>query len=287
MRSTTIFRVAILGANAIFALSTDQPKNGLTIRSRRSVPGPRLEMLAGNGPEGVSADPVYYNKNWAGAVHTSAGYQSMEGGGYKSVTGAITIPPIRLPPGGDPDVLYAVSAWVGIDGELACPRAILQAGVDMYMNKGVAQYWAWYEWYPSLTTYLPGTFEIASDDVITLSVTAPTPTSALVSIINNTTGQAWTATLADQAPALCGANAEWIVEDFWDSDGAPLVDFGRIRFDQAAYTTASGGTGGVEDAKMDGVKYGLNGPVVIGCEKTGEGDGVECVYGGWEGLGDP
>jgi hypothetical protein len=76
-----------------------------------------------------------YNGNWAGAVLTGAG--------YRTVTGTITLPPLRLPPGADSNALHAVSAWVGIDGQPACPNAILQLGVDMYLNASEPSYSAW------------------------------------------------------------------------------------------------------------------------------------------------
>ncbi len=97
--------------------------------------------------------------------------------------------------------------------------------------------------------------------------------------MNNRTGQTETATLTDQTPPLCGFNAEWIVEDFWDSDGVPLVDFGSITFSDAAFTTESGTESGLDGAKMDGVKDVVDGPVVVDCGTVG-GDGLTCFYRG-------
>ncbi len=99
-----------------------------------SPPTRRSTLLTRNNPN----DPppaITYDEDWAGAVLTGAG--------YRSVVGNITVPHVRLPAGGSSDVLHAVSAWVGIDGEFACPNAILQAGVDMYLNRSVPGYWAW------------------------------------------------------------------------------------------------------------------------------------------------
>ena len=139
MKFTASLLGAMLGASSILALPLDQPGSQptqLTPSSRRSSPNTSLKTLSGYGPGNASPPAVYYDKNWAGAVQTGAG--------YKSVTGTITVPPVKLPPGANPEVLHAVSAWVGIDGELACQDTILQAGVDMYMNHSIPEYWAWY-----------------------------------------------------------------------------------------------------------------------------------------------
>jgi hypothetical protein len=112
-----------------------------------------------------------------------------------------------------------------------------------------------------------------------MNVTAGSLSSATFSITNHRTGQTDSATLADQAPMLCGFNAEWIVEDFWASDGVPLADFGSINFTEARFATDTGVTGGVEGAKMDWVKEDAVGEAVIECGKVG-GDGVSCLYKG-------
>lgn len=94
----------------------------------------RLNTLLTTTPADVPP-PVTYDQNWAGAV--------VIGAGYRSVSGTLTVPPIRLPAGADKEVVHAVSAWVGMDGEAACPKAIMQVGVDMYMNHSIPWYWAW------------------------------------------------------------------------------------------------------------------------------------------------
>ncbi len=78
---------------------------------------------------------------------------------------------------------------------------------------------------------------------------------------------------------LCGFHAEWIVQDFWGSDGVPLVDFGSIAFGGAWFGTDSGVGGGVQGAKVEGVKESEGGEVVIECGKVG-GEGVSCDFRG-------
>lgn len=108
-------------------------------------------------------------------------------------------------------------------------------------------------------------------------MTATSLSSATFSVTNHRTGQVDSATLADRAPMLCGLSAEWVVEDFWASNGVPLADFGSITFTGARFATDTGVTGGVEAASMDGVKETVGGKTAIECNKVG-GDGVSCVY---------
>ena len=78
---------------------------------------------------------------------------------------------------------------------------------------------------------------------------------------------------------LCGFHAEWIVQDFWASDGVPLVDFGSIVFGGARFGTDSGVVGGVQGARVDGVKESVGGQVVIEGGRVG-GGGVSCDFRG-------
>ena len=134
MKLTAILHTALLGSAAAISSFTG-PSN------KPSLPAVRCSRLTDrlNGVSSQAAPDdlpgVTYSKNWAGAILT--------GIGYRSVTATIHVPSIRLPPGAQSDVLHAVSAWVGIDGEHACPNAILQVGVDMYMNHSDPAYWAW------------------------------------------------------------------------------------------------------------------------------------------------
>ena len=80
-----------------------------------------------------------YSSNWAGAV--------LIGSGYTSVTGIITVPTPKVPSGGSTRTQYAASAWVGLDGD-TCQTAILQTGVDFFIQGSTVSFDAWYEWYP-------------------------------------------------------------------------------------------------------------------------------------------
>lgn len=137
MKFTAILHAALLGsATAFFPFTSPSTKPALPAL-RRSRFTNRLNSLSPDSPQASPDDlpGVTYSENWAGAV--------LVGAGYRSVAATIHIPSIRLPIGAQSDKLHAVSAWVGIDGERACPNAILQVGVDMYMNHSDPAYWAW------------------------------------------------------------------------------------------------------------------------------------------------
>ena len=146
MKFPAILHTALLITTALAFPTANLSPNPPDTTIRRSRLSSRLQTLL---PTDSSAAPptVTYNQNWAGAV--------LVGAGYRTVAATVTVPPVRLPPGSNSDVLHAVSAWVGIDGERACPNAILQAGVDMYMNHSIPHYWAWYDGHHSLTSPFP------------------------------------------------------------------------------------------------------------------------------------
>lgn len=134
MKLTAILRAALLGSIAVLALPIDSPQDGILPAIRGSRLRNRLKTLFVDTTE-ETPPTASYNQNWAGAVLTGAG--------YRSITGTIKVPELQLPVDANSSVLHAVSAWVGIDGEYACPNAILQVGVDMYLNNSIPAYWAW------------------------------------------------------------------------------------------------------------------------------------------------
>lgn len=97
---------------------------------------------------------------------------------------------------------------------------------------------AWYEWFPAPAYDFTGITISAGDD-IKLSVTAITPTSGIAVIDNLTNGQTASQNLTSSVP-LCGQNAEWIVEDYWEGNGlVPFADFGTVTFTNAVATAGA------------------------------------------------
>ncbi|KIJ67753.1 hypothetical protein HYDPIDRAFT_83658 [Hydnomerulius pinastri MD-312] len=217
-------KFALLSSLLLASVALAAPSSRLEARlarrsqGRQSQPIQRLEQPAGNSAN------VEYSSNWAGAVWDEAD------GTFTSVTGTFTVP--------TPTGSGAASAWVGIDGD-TCANAILQTGIDFTVSGGEVSYDAWYEWYPDYAYDFSG-IDIASGDVIKLTVTASSTTSGTAVIENTTNGQTVTKDLTSSY-ALCEQNAEWIVEDF-EENGAlvQFADFGTVTFSNAEATGPSG-----------------------------------------------
>lgn len=131
---------ALACADAAFGARLTQARRERAAKralERTSLPRQQVDdgVLDGVSISNDSAH-VEYSSNWAGAV--------LIGTGYKSVTGTITVPTPSTPSGGSSRTEYAASAWVGIDGD-TCQTAILQTGVDFYVEGSSVGFDAWYE----------------------------------------------------------------------------------------------------------------------------------------------
>ncbi|KAG8862098.1 hypothetical protein FRB96_002128 [Tulasnella sp. 330] len=175
-----------------------------------------------------------YSENWAGGVLNSPA------GTYKAVTATFVVPTPKYPSGQTRGNASA-SAWVGIDGD-TCEAAILQTGVDFTVDNGVVSYDAWYEWFPDSTDDFTGiTFK--AGDTVKLTVTAMATTSGTAVIENLTNGKTVTKTITSNN-ALCGQDAEWIVEDYEENGGlVPFANFDAIEFSGAMATNQTGSVG--------------------------------------------
>ncbi|GJE87874.1 aspergillopepsin [Phanerochaete sordida] len=173
-----------------------------------------------------------YSPSWSGVVlHAPAGT-------WRSVTGTFVVPAPKVPTGGSASGTYAASAWVGIDGD-TCTTAILQTGVDFYVESGTVSYDGWYEWYPDYAYDFAG-LTFSAGDSVTLTVTALSKTSGTATITNNSKGKTVTKQITSTA-ALCEQDAEWIVESFDDGSSlVPVANFGTITFTNAYATTNNG-----------------------------------------------
>lgn len=131
---------------------------------------------------------VTYSSNWAGAV--------LVGSGYKSVTGTITVPTPKEPSSGSSSTQYAATAWVGIDGD-TCTTAILQTGVDFYVQGTTVSFDAWYEWYPDYSYDFTG-ITVKAGDQIKMTVTATSNSAGSAVIQNLSTGKTVTKTFSGE-----------------------------------------------------------------------------------------
>lgn len=175
--------------------------------------------IAGNGN---------YTSNWAGAMLPPLDQGEL----WNYVTANITVPKVSVAPGSTGD--FHALAWVGMDGGILCPSAMLQVGVHMTAvgSKGRTTkqtYQPWYQWYPAKRQYM-NNFEINAGDNLQMSIRAPTMNSGVVTLKNGHTGRNVTQKLTSKA-SLCGKNIEYMVDDFTSAPRHDrFADFGEVVF---------------------------------------------------------
>jgi Peptidase A4 family len=261
---------ALLCANAVLAAPfTERRRAAHAKRAAQRHSNPPMPISgATTAVEETTANGtlnVQYSSNWAGAV--------LIGSGYKSVTGTIVVPTPKIPSGGSSSTEYAASAWVGIDGD-TCGSAILQTGVDFYVQGSQISFDAWYEWYPDYAYDFSG-INIKAGDTITMTVTASSTSAGKATITNKSTGQTVSHSFSGESAKLCETNAEWIVEDFSSGSSlVPFADFQTVTFTGASVTTGSG-TSGVSGAQILDIRQ--NGQVLTNCGTSGSSS-VTCTY---------
>ncbi|KAF3764100.1 hypothetical protein M406DRAFT_260106 [Cryphonectria parasitica EP155] len=214
---------------------------------------------------GTNNSYVEYSENWAGAI--------LVGTGYTEVTGTIVVPTI---PSSSSNTEQAGAAWVGIDGA-TCQTAILQTGIDWYVEGSDVSYDAWYEWYPDYSYDFSG-ITIAAGDSVKFTVTATSDTSGTAVIENLTTGQTVSETFTGVTDgSLCEENAEWIVEDFEECgttcEFVPFADFGTVTFTSVS-AIASGTTVTPAEATISDIEQ--NNVVLTSCSSSSTE--VTCTY---------
>ncbi|KAL4919051.1 peptidase A4 family-domain-containing protein [Aspergillus aurantiobrunneus] len=188
---------------------------------------------------------IAYSNNWAGVVRENP----PPGGPYTAVSATFTVPKATAAPGNNE--MQAASAWVGIDGD-TYSGAILQTGVDFYVENGQVANDAWFEWFPDYAYDF--NLGVNTGDVIVASVESFSPSEGVAIIENKNTGETATQTVRAPKPeaTLAGQNAEWIVEDFQAGDSiVALADFEKVTF-----------TGG-EARAQNGDVVGLDGGTII------------------------
>jgi hypothetical protein len=263
---STVFITALVCAAAVFAAPfTEVRHERRQARARRTLPPQNLTDAAEiDGLGGTNGANVQYSTNWAGLV--------LIGNSYTSVTGTIVVPTPKQPSGGNTRTQYAASAWVGIDGD-TCDSAILQTGVDFYIQGGQVSFDGWYEWYPDYS-YNFDTFRVSAGDTIRMTVTATSTAAGNAMLENMSTGQSVSQSFTRESNVLCETNAEWIVEDFSDGNSlVPLADFTTVTFTDA--TAVSGGST-VDTSGATIMDIRQNGQVLTSC--SGGGSEVSCTY---------
>ncbi|KAJ0122377.1 protease acp1 [Diaporthe amygdali] len=272
MKFTSVITALLCAEAALGARLTEKRRQSREARqlARRASASGALRSSQPKIPsdsvlEGITNQTnVEYSSNWAGAV--------LIGTGYTEVTGTVTVPTLTGSSASSTE--SAGSAWVGIDGD-TCDTAILQTGIDWYVDGTSVSYDAWYEWYPDYAYTFSG-ISISAGDSIKMTVTATSKTGGSAVIENLTTGTTVTEDFSNVSDgSLCEYNAEWIVEDFEECSSSndcslvPFADFGTVTFTSAS-AVKSGTTVGVTGATIIDIEQ--NNKVLTSCSDTSSTD---------------
>ncbi|GAB1310643.1 Peptidase A4 family-domain-containing protein [Madurella fahalii] len=187
-------------------------------------------------------DTISYSSNWCGASQHSTRADPIT-----NVFSFFTVPDLTLRPETPPPQFAA--AWVGIDGA-ECNSSLLQAGVTTIVNSNGGQSAsAWWEWYPEAAFNIDG-LQVRPGDWMTVNITATDARSGTIVITNAQRGYSVTLVI-NNGPNLCRVDAEWILEDFYDSgEQVAFANFSQMWFVDAAATTARGNNIGIDGAAM-------------------------------------
>jgi hypothetical protein len=180
---------------------------------------------------------------WVPSTSTNwSGYAvSADAGAVTAVSGSWTVPTVTGSGTSDS------SAWVGIDGFNS--STVEQTGTAMDIVNGHAQYFAWYEMFPSAEVTV-NSVTVHPGDTIDASVTYNTSAKDFVLTISDVTdGESFTTT--QSAPNAQRSSAEWIVEAPSSNAGVlPLANFGSVTFADAQ-ATINGASGPIDAERQN------------------------------------
>jgi len=225
------------------------------IKLGKSHSGPAMAALS---PK-ESSEPMFgassaQGKGWSGVTNTLPLTKWSSTKSFKSVKGEFSVPvPQQAFSGGgnticDGDIDQA-AFWVGLGGlsvkGVITNTNVAQAGVDIYAACGVfdgSGGYAWTEWYPNPMAQF---FNVNPGDDIAVNVTALSPTSVSVFVIDFTQQQTVSGLMAPPSGvSLIGNEAEYIVErpggDSTPSGLYPLANYIWSFWDFARAETFNG-----------------------------------------------
>jgi hypothetical protein len=189
------------------------------------------------------------SENWAGYVVTAK-----NGDKFSSVSAQWTQPTVTCTSNTGESTYSAY--WVGLGGGDQSSDALEQIGTQADCStSGTAKYYAWYELVPSAPVKVPLTIH-ANDKVYARTSVSGDQVSFY--IIDRTTGQSWSKTLAMTSTTPDTSTAEWVTEAPSECAGSststsectplPLANFGTATFADA-YATSDGHTGSITDSR--------------------------------------
>jgi hypothetical protein len=179
---------------------------------------------------GVSAVESY---NWGG--------YAVSGTGFTDAKGSWVVPTVDCSK--SPNALVAF--WVGIDG--FSNSTVEQTGTLTFCLRTTAQYYTWYEFYPSPLTFI-STVSSRPGDKMYAEVSYDKG-EFTVEITNETAGQSFS--LSQAVPGAKRTSAEWITEAPSTITGITnLADFTKVSFGEDY--TGDAGTNSATDSIVSG-----------------------------------
>ena len=198
----------------------------------------------GSGTTTATTATSTTSSNWSGyAAETNL--TSAASGSVTAVSGTWNVP--KATAGSSTSTAYS-SVWVGIDGYSS--SSVEQIGTDSDVVNGQAQYYAWYEMYPSASVNITS-LSISAGDTINASVTyltSGTHAGQFQLTITDASKTNDTFTIYETASSLARSSAEWVVEAPSSTSGIlPLANFGSVTFSNAT-ATINGKTGAIDSS---------------------------------------
>jgi len=202
--------------------------------------------------------------NWAGYADTA--------GTYTSVSASWTQPTATCSSGGDQYAAF----WIGLDGYTS--STVEQTGTEADCVGRTAEYYAWYEVYPSASENYSNT--VKAGDHFNASVTYEGSNKFSLHIADTTQG--WSHTTVQTLANAARSSAEVIVESpcCTASGGIlPLTDFGSITFTGATANGEPIGTPSLDPVQIN-MLGGTPGNNKVTCSAlTGGGESFTCTWG--------
>lgn len=206
-----------------------------TTAAGRFAPGGPIHLIGGGRAHALGIGHQADSANWSGYAATT--------GTFTSVSASWTQPAGTCSQGDQ----YA-AFWVGLDGYSS--RTVEQTGSEVDCIGGTAEYYAWYEMYPSLSQNYSNT--VKAGDKFTATVTYEGNNDFSLYIADTT--QKWSHTTTATLAGAARSSAEVIVEAPCCTSGGgvlPLTDFGTVSFTgSTADGSAIGSAGGVTEIVM-------------------------------------
>jgi Peptidase A4 family len=226
--------LAMLALTAGTALAASSA-SAATTSAGRFAPGGPIHLVTGGLAHAPGSGNQAKSTNWSGYAGTT--------GTYASASASWTQPAGTCSRGDQ----YS-AFWVGLDGY--SDSTVEQTGSEVDCVGHTAEYYAWYEMYPSLSKNYSNT--VKAGDKFTATVTYEGNNEFSLYIADTT--QKWSHTTTATLAGAARSSAEVIVEAPCCTSGGgvlPLTDFGTMSFTgSTANGSAIGSAGGMTEIVM-------------------------------------